>query len=519
MINRSERQGDQEKLLRSFVDAGIKPFLDNQNNQVIYGRRGTGKTHLLKVLEPELSGRDRELAIYVDARTLGSTAQFSDSDLPLSERCLSLFQDIFTEIYDALIRYTVERTPPNADAAIDRLDELMAILTSPVERRVAVTAEETARREQLRGLDIGASLGPAAGITGAVRSSGRESQDIRTTFAITAADKVIFPELQTALRRALETLNLHLVILFDEWSSIPMDLQPYLAEFLKRSIIPLQSVTIKIASLEYRSQFSLRRNGDIIGLEIGADLSASLDIDDYYVFDRNPKSISQIYAEILHRHLKSDLGEEYLRDTYGIDSGEVLVSKMFVGYDVFQELVRASEGVIRDLMNIFTNAAVHSHRRGRGTIDRKAILDAARQWYEQDKVRELSEDLRGILEAIIKEVIGNRRARAFLIPRDLEKHPNIQRLFDARVLHLMQRGYADKDNPGTRYNIYSIDYGTYVDLLNTSRAPDIEFSDSDSAADFVVPFDDKRSIRRIILPRSILDRGISGELSNGTSHS
>jgi hypothetical protein len=298
-----------------------------------------------------------------------------------------------------------------------------------------------------------------------------------------------------------------------------MDLQPYLAEFLKRSIIPLQSVTIKIASLEYRSQFSLRRNGDIIGLEIGADLSASLDIDDYYVFDRNPKSISQIYAEILHRHLKSDLGEEYLRDTYGIDSGEVLVSKMFVGYDVFQELVRASEGVIRDLMNIFTNAAVHSHRRGRGTIDRKAILDAARQWYEQDKVRELSEDLRGILEAIIKEVIGNRRARAFLIPRDLEKHPNIQRLFDARVLHLMQRGYADKDNPGTRYNIYSIDYGTYVDLLNTSRAPDIEFSDSDSAADFVVPFDDKRSIRRIILPRSILDRGISGELSNGTSHS
>lgn len=91
-----------------------------------------------------------------------------------------------------------------------------------------------------------------------------------------------------------------------------------------------------------------------------------------------------------------------------------------------------------------------------------------------------------------------------MIPRQLERHSLVQRIFDARVLHLMQRGYADKDNSGTRYNIYSLDYGTYVDPLNTSKQPQLGFIDFNGDEEFIVPFDDKRSIRRIILTEAIL---------------
>ncbi len=82
------------------------------------------------------------------------------------------------------------------------------------------------------------------------------------------------------------------------------------------------------------------------------------------------------------------------------------------------------------------------------------------------------------------------------------------KLFDARVIHQMQKGYADKDNPGVRYNIYSLDYGTYVDLLGTSKEPEIELKSIDdrkSPGKIVVPFDDKRSIRRIILTEAVLE--------------
>jgi hypothetical protein len=69
----------------------------------------------------------------------------------------------------------------------------------------------------------------------------------------------------------------------------------------------------------------------------------------------------------------------------------------------------------------------------------------------------------------------------------------------------MQRGYADKDNPGVRYNIYAIDYGAYVDLIGTSKEPELDLQKSREGVDIVVPFDDKRSIRRIVLDASILE--------------
>src|SRR5438105_15958879 len=42
---RSERQEEITKILGAFVDVGILPQLTNENNQILYGRRGTGKTH------------------------------------------------------------------------------------------------------------------------------------------------------------------------------------------------------------------------------------------------------------------------------------------------------------------------------------------------------------------------------------------------------------------------------------------------------------------------------------------
>jgi hypothetical protein len=208
----------------------------------------------------------------------------------------------------------------------------------------------------------------------------------------------------------------------------------------------------------------------------------------------------------LFRHIKSEVPENYLEENFNIASGSSLVTAMFTSRATFQELVRASEGVVRDLINIFIAAYFDSQRKGRDKIEYKSIIEAARQWFEQDKSQNLDDELRRILEKIVNEVIGQKKSRSFLITRDLEKTPHIQRLFDLRVLHLMKRGYADKDNPGVRYNIYSLDYGTYVDLKHTSKQPDLDFFlDKEESADFVVPFDDKRSIRRIVLSSKIFE--------------
>ena len=82
----------------------------------------------------------------------------------------------------------------------------------------------------------------------------------------------------------------------------------------------------------------------------------------------------------------------------------------------------------------------------------------------------------------------------------------------------MQRGYADKDRPGVRYNIYTLDYGTYVDLIGTQKDPAGDFTEEleQEGAETIVPFDDRRSIRRIILRPEQLRGNGTGDAGNGT---
>jgi hypothetical protein len=210
---------------------------------------------------------------------------------------------------------------------------------------------------------------------------------------------------------------------------------------------------------------------------------------------------------MLFRHVGNELEENYLLETYGIKNGVDFIKTLLTDSNNFRELVRASEGVIRDMINIFTLAFFDAQRQGKDKIDKKSIVESSRQWFERDKAQNLDEKLSQILRKIVDEVIGNKKARSFLIPRELEKHENIQKLFDARVIHFIKRGYADKDNPGIRYNVFGLDYGTYVDLITTNKKPELEFltvEERDTADDFIVPFDDKRSIRRIILTEDIL---------------
>ncbi len=241
-----------------------------------------------------------------------------------------------------------------------------------------------------------------------------------------------------------------------------------------------------------------------MGLKLEVTL-ISLDLDDYYVFDRNPTQVSAAFASLLQKHVISEIPSDS-QLAHELADGESFVRVIFTNKATFEELVRASEGVARDLINIFLHSFFAAQRKGQDKVDKKTILEAARKWFEEDKQQNLDDNLRLVLQRIVTEVIGHRKARSFLIPRELERNNVIQSLFDARVLHLMRRGYADKENPGVRFSIYTLDYGTYVDLLNTSNAPDLDMELTDSyGSEFVVPFDDKRSIRRIVLKEDVLN--------------
>jgi hypothetical protein len=476
----------------------------------VYGRRGTGKTHILGVLAADFANKADATVCSIDARTLGSSSQFSDLTIPMSRRCLSIFRDILAVVHDELLATIVNRPTERALAALDELDELARAVTEPVsESRVKeATFKDTTTAENA--VQINATLGQkessASGMLGTKRG---ETVETERKEVFSHEDKVIFPAINRILAGICEKADTNLFLLIDEWSSLPTDLQPYLAEFIKRGFLPNPAIVVKIAALEYKSAFGIQVGPKhaVLGFEVGADIATGLDLDDYYVFDRNPEQVTMAFAEMLFKHLQSELPDDYLKDVYQIEAADQLVKALFTNSTTsFQELVRASEGVARDLINTFVQAFFATQRKGTEKIEKKTITEAAHQWFEQEKAKNLDEELSLALQRICRNVIGERKVRSFLVTRELERDDLIQRLFDARVLHLVRRGYADKDNPGVRYNIFTLDYGTYVDLLGTSRAPQ-EISDNQSDGspeEFLVPFDDKRRIRRVILTKQVL---------------
>ena len=511
MLQRAERIRDADQITRTYVEVGIVPQLQNFNNQIIFGRRGTGKTHLFRYLENEITAEKNQVVVYIDCRTLGSASDYSNTGISIERRSRALFKDIVFEVVEKSLSYVAENAPQQSEKALLALYEIEKAVTTKnqstlakeiTERTLVKTSADSSAEFSIGGKELVALK------AGSTSSDGNDTE-LTVKYTIEGGEKVEFPDLHFWLKELCEAAECQIFILIDEWSSLPLDLQPLFAEFLKRSFLPVGDITTKIAALEYRSQFNIPGAKNIhVGFELGSEISSGLDLDDYFVFDRNPLLITENFAEILFRHVNNSLDPNYLESTYGIRTASDFLKAMLTNSDNFREVVRASEGVIRDMINIFTSAFFESRRLGNPKIDKKTIVESSRQWFERDKAPNLDDNLDRILRRIVDEVIGKRKARSFLIPRELEKHDTIQRLFDARVIHLIRRGYADKDNPGIRYNVFGLDYGTYVDLINTNQQPELNFVEldaRDSSEAVIVPFDDKRSIRRIILTESILN--------------
>ncbi|CCP15395.1 hypothetical protein SMRA8_1379 [Stenotrophomonas maltophilia RA8] len=214
------------------------------------------------------------------------------------------------------------------------------------------------------------------------------------------------------------------------------------------------------------------------------------------VFDNDAHVATAFFRRLLWKHVVTSETQGVALDM----SEDEFASEAFTQISVLQELARAAEGVPRDALNI---AAVAARMAGDRKISVADVRAAARQWYQQSKEAAVSSRQRAseLLHWIISRVIGERRARAFLLPTGT-RNELIDYLYDSRVLHVIKKSVSSNDTPGIRYNVYAIDYGCYVDLISTANAPlgllETE-SDTGEVVFADVPVTDYRSIRRAIL--------------------
>jgi len=506
-LTKRAEMADPQTLVETFVDTGmLGALLTSRDHQIIYGRRGTGKTHALVYLS-EKKREEGDLPVYVDMRTIGSSVGiFGDDSIPLSERATRLLRDTLAVIHDRLFEYAVDNSGrlnlgvvgEQLDAFIDASTETLVSGTVAEETQVSRSEKD----ERATSMSLSASLKTFSGAaTISDKAEVGASEQRKTTSSGEVRHRVRFGSIDQALSKIAATIAPHRIwILLDEWSAVPLDLQPFLADLIRRCMLPVRGVSVKIAAIEQRSQFGISAlRGDYIGIEVGADMTADLNLDDFMVFDNDSSRSVSFFRKLIFNHYRSALEES--GEQSSASDEEAFVRLAFTQRNALEEVARAAEGVPRDAINLI---AICAQKAGTSSISVGNARAAAKTWYQRDKESAVSSNAnaRTLLHWIIDEVIAHRRARAFLL-LSATRDPLIDALFDARVLHLLKKNISAPEQPGVRYDAYKIDYGCYVDLLTTVREPGGllpagEVDEIDGG--FVdVPPDDYRAIRRAIL--------------------
>lgn len=500
-LSKRAEKNNQEHLINTFVDIGpILLSLQNPDHQILYGRRGTGKTHALKYLDGLLA-KEGNLTIYIDMRQIGSNGGiYSDSKIPIPERGSRLLKDVYVLIHDGILDFVLENDD-KYDLSIfgPLLDELKVVIND-IEIVGNYNEEYTDNRRSENQGSFSTSVSLPSGLSAGLntKSGSSEEKGIKKTITGQKRNRVSFTTVTDILKRLNNKLDkARIVILLDEWAEIPLSLQPYLADLMRKTILPIQNMTVIIAAIEKRTNFKIDDPDGYIGFETGADISTSFSLDDFMVFDNNSDRAIEFFKQLLYKHIN-----EALDDEHKIENINQFIKETFTNKKAFEELVRAAEGIPRDAINILAQAAMKS-------LDKKIsipqVRESARVWYMNDKEASVNSkpDAKHLLRWIIDEVIAERNSRAFLLSSDT-KDSLIEYLYDNRIIHLIKQNISSKDISGQRYNVYAIDYGAYVHLINTSQAVQGLFqaaeSDGDNDSNYVaVPVTDYRSIRRAIL--------------------
>lgn len=144
LSKRAETHAPQH-IIESFVDIGpVFTLLSNSDNQIIFGRRGTGKTHLLGYLRSQLY-RSGVVTAQLDMRTVGSTGGiYSDPNTPLSERATRLLVDTLIAIHNEVLNRVLEDTE-----ALD-LSQIGPVLDALAEAATELTVDGVIEQESTR---------------------------------------------------------------------------------------------------------------------------------------------------------------------------------------------------------------------------------------------------------------------------------------------------------------------------------------------------------------------------------
>lgn len=407
----------------------IVPALASHNSQILVGRSGAGKTHLLLELERRLKTTGQACA-FVDLRIVGTAADLysstdqTDNYLPATR----LAVDVLAEIHDALQVWAL-REGLLDETSSRCFDELQEAITD-----IRVAGEEERQVKTESDLNSGnshdLSIGITAGGPGASYSYKKEHAlgNTQSTMAIQKGHADVWLHLGSVARSLSELSEQRgrLFVLLDEWDSVPLPLQPWLADLLRRLLWDTSGCVVKIARGE-PPRFAQALPDGRLGLDASRDATVDLDAA-FSQLDLGGRR--QFLLELLYQHVASVMTRVGNPEEVGDDS-EAFANLAFADESAITAFIDSSEGNPGDALIIAGRAAQLA---GLGPVRQTHVLEAAHFLAVDRKLRHIEPDAE--MQDWLSELLRTAPSRSFRVPLLGGEPPRSFLAFrDRRLLH------------------------------------------------------------------------------------
>ncbi|MBZ5601473.1 MAG: hypothetical protein LAO79_04125 [Acidobacteriia bacterium] len=443
-----------EENLRASSLAGLT-FIDTRNfqgrltvrqNHVIFGRRGAGKSSLVK-------------SVCAPADHIAVRINLEDyKDISFPNILLRVLSATCQELGSAVTARAKWRHFLRARKLRKRLEglekEIAGLLYEPDQEQQQVRRTESLERKSGFEISAGQAATGKAGIS--VADNDRLQTEISRTIPVDklARLQIEIPHFKRVFSEASDLMGgCPIFLILDDFYFVPKSVQPEFIDYFHR-LTKDTPLFMKIATIKHRSRLFKTTEQSYIGAELEHDIFA-IDMD--YTLDK--------FADL--KEFMSDLLGAAIRDAQVKLSAEDL----FTG-DGFSQLCLASGGVPRDFLSLFVRLAnsivsAKGDKIGKVEVNEEAIaiISSKLDALKVDSAGE-REILESYLSALRRFAYNDHRTNAFLVAKDeLEQHPQerqaIRELVDLRLIHLIDSNTSSAPSDGRRYEAYILDVGLY----------------------------------------------------------
>ncbi|MFK7161857.1 hypothetical protein V6U78_12505 [Marinospirillum sp. MEB164] len=407
-------------------------------HQLVFGRRGSGKSCLFVHFLNDTDANNGVLPIYIEGD------EFKRLTYP--DLLVRLLLRIFENMPEAKQHWRRWLRCPNSIQK--NITDLRKLLSSAEEAIVRQTDGDVS--EKYAGLSKGGAN------SGLKKSKKHERQSEFKEQKLDYLERYL-SDYKEALSTSLDKSRYDSAfILLDDFYLIPRSRQPDVIDYLHR-LVRGTNFYLKIGTVRHRTTI-IRNEENTIGVELHQDVEE-------ISLDRTLEDVVST-SEYLSQMLES------VAFKAGLDNPK---GKLF-NPEAFHALVLASGGVPRDFLNIFVEAIYSSISDGREQwITPRYIWKGASRLSYRTKLNNLKEE--GVVDAspleklyrdIISFCLKEKRKTAFLVSQEQAQefpivHELIQQLMDFKLIHIIEPDTSAASGRKGRFEAYTLDFSLFME--------------------------------------------------------